>query len=210
MTQTGSAEHEIELRVPPSSKVLNQIAEEVRIAHIQSSEIQDAVDSMLRVAHGRQGDSNYPTLVGLAAPQLGISKRIIIVGVDADGAGGQPTLQAFINPVIIHKSDETEDGREGCFSTSRVCGIVARSKRVTLKALDRDGVEVIHELEGFPARVVQHEVDHLDGVRFPDRITDDNKLHWVEEAEFGQYRKHWQEWPIHCTRDKWQAIKTGS
>jgi peptide deformylase len=164
---------------------------------------------MFKVAYGRQGDAKYPTLVGLAAPQIGISQRIVIIGMDAVGAGEQPELKAFINPEVIETSEEKEDGREGCFSTDRVCGIVERAKKVKLKAYDRDGHQVIHTFEGFPARIVQHEVDHLDGIRFPDRIRDDAKLHWVKEEEFGEYRVHWLDWDVLCPREKWEDIKAG-
>jgi peptide deformylase len=164
---------------------------------------------MFRVAKGRQGDAKYPTLVGLAAPQIGISKRIVIIGVNAVGGGEQPDLRVYINPVITEVSAETEEGREGCYSTDRVCGVVERAKKITLIAYDRHGEKVIKIFEGFPARVAQHEVDHLNGIRFPDRITSDKKLHWVEEDEFGEYRTHWKEWSVLCPREKWLAIKAG-
>lgn len=200
----------IELRVPPSSEVLDLVATAVTVDEILSSEIQDLVDKLLRIAHGRQGDAQHPTLVGLAAPQIGVSKRIVIIGIDSRGDGQQPTLREFINPKIVaHSSDMLED-REGCYSTDRVCGIVSRSSNVTVKAYDRKGEPFELTLEGFPARIAQHEIDHLDGIRFPDRISDDSKLHWVEEHEFGDYRKHWQDWTKRCPRDKWLAIKHGN
>ncbi len=161
------------------------------------------------MAHGRQGDAKYPTLVGLAAPQIGISKRVVIIGMNAVGGGEQPELKEFINPEIIEISDELEEGREGCFSTSRVCGIVERAKKVKVQAYDRQGKLFEHEFEGFPARVAQHEIDHLNGIRFPDRIADDKKLHWVEEKEFGDYRENWHNWTVNCPREKWESIKLG-
>ena len=209
MTEKRYTQEAIDSQVPPSSEVLRQIAEPINPEEILSPEVQQLVDRMYRVAYGRQGDAKYPTLVGLAAPQIGISKRIVIIGINAVGGGEQPELREFINPKIIDFSTDTEDGREGCFSTSRVCGIVERAKKVRLKAFDRKGNEVIETFEGFPARVAQHEVDHLDGIRFPERITDDSKLHGVEEDEFGEYRLHWQEWQVMCPRGKWESIKAG-
>ena len=196
-------------QVPPSSGVLSQVAQPISPEQILSYEVQRLVDRMYRVAYGRQGDAKYPTLVGLAAPQIGISKRIVIIGINEVGGGEQPELREFINPEIIEFSTETEDGREGCFSTSKVCGIVERAKKVTLKAFDRQGNEITETFEGFPARVAQHEVDHLNGIRFPEIIADDSKLHWVEEDEFGEYRMHWQEWSVMCPREKWESIKAG-
>ena len=203
-------QHETDIRVPPSSEILNMVAEEIPIDSITSQQTQDVIDSMFQVAYGKQGDPNRRTMVGIAAPQVGISKRIIIIGVNAVGAGEQPELQAFINPELVEESEETVEDREGCFSTSNVCGVVSRSKEVTLKAFDRDGKVVTLKLEGFPARIAQHEVDHLNGVRFPDRITDDSKLHWVEEDEFGDYRRNWSNWTTLCPRSKWLAIKNGT
>jgi peptide deformylase len=203
------AEEEIEQQVPPNSEVLNLIADEIPVEEIVSAETQVLVDKLFRIAYGRQGDAKYPTLVGLAAPQIGISKRVVIIGMNAVGGGEQPELREFINPEIIETSDAQEKGREGCFSTSRVCGIVERAKKVKVRAYNRQGELFEHEFEGFPARVAQHEVDHLNGIRFPDRITDDKNLHWVEENEFGGYRENWRNWPVNCPREKWEAIKSG-
>jgi peptide deformylase len=202
-------EEAIEEQVPPDSEVLNLVAQEVPREQIASPEVQALIDKMYRVAYGRQGDAKFPTLVGLSAPQIGISKRVAIIGINAAGGGEQPELREFINPIIIGASDEKENGREGCFSTSRVCGIVERAKRVKIRAYDRSGRVIEYEFEGFPARVAQHEMDHLDGIRFPDRISDDSKLHWVDEEEFGEYRKKWQNWPVNCPRRKWESIKSG-
>lgn len=202
-------EEEIEQQVPPESEVLNLTAKEIPVKEILSEETQALVDKLLRVVHGRQGDAKYPTLVGLAAPQIGVSKRVVIIGINAVGGGEQPELKEFINPEIIESSDELEEGREGCFSTSRVCGIVERAKKVKVRAYDRRGEIFEHDFEGFPARVAQHEIDHLDGIRFPDRITDDKNLHWVEEKEFGNYRENWRSWSVNCSREKWESIKSG-
>lgn len=209
MSEKSYTQEAMDSQVPPSSEVLNKIAVLINPEEIHTSEVQKLIDRLYRVAYGRQGDAKYPTLVGLAAPQIGVSKRVVIIGINADGGGEQPELREFINPEIIDFSTETEDGREGCFSTSRVCGVVKRAKKVTLKTFDRNGNEVVETFEGFPARVAQHEVDHLNGIRFPDRISDNSKLHWVEEEEFGEYRIHWSEWSVLCPRDKWEAIKAG-
>lgn len=203
------AEEAIEQQVPPDSDVLNLVATEIPVDEIIEAETQALVDKLFRIAHGRQGDSKHPTLVGLAAPQIGVSKRLVIIGMNAVGSGEQPELKEFINPEITESSEETEEGREGCFSTGRVCGIVERAKKVRVRAYDRHGKSFEHEFEGFPARIAQHETDHLNGIRFPDRITDDKNLHWVEDDEFGDYRKNWRNWPKHCTRAKWQSIKSG-
>ena len=198
----------IEKQVPPSSKILNQVAEPVDVKDIKSPEIQKLISKLLIVAKGRQGDASFPTLVGLAAPQIGFSKRIVIIGTNSVGDGKQPQLEVFINPELTNFSEDTVDGREGCFSTSRVCGIVERFSQVTIEAYDKNGIKFKRILEGFPARIAQHEIDHLNGTRFPDRIKDDSMLHWVEEDQFGEYRKNWKSWATLCPRSKWLAIKS--
>ncbi len=175
--------------VPPGSDVLNQTAEPIMPSEIETPEVQAMIDDMLDIANGEQGNPKKPTMVGLAAPQVGLLKRIIIVGVDAEGMGEKPELRAYVNPDIVRSAPETMIGREGCYSTSRVCGIVERSSRVTIRAFDRLGNHLEETYEGWPARIFQHEIDHLKGIRFPDRITDDSRLHWVEEEEFGEYRR---------------------
>jgi hypothetical protein len=81
---------------------------------------------------------------------------------------------------------------------------------VTLEGLSRQGEPIVIELTGFVARIAQHETDHLDGVRFPDRIpvTEPRRLHWVEPSEFDKYRTDWENWPIICPRTRWEDLKT--
>ncbi|HTE57138.1 MAG TPA: peptide deformylase [Verrucomicrobiae bacterium] len=209
MTEKRYTQEALELRVPPHSEILNQVAKEVDPATITSPEIQADIGRLFLVAYGRQGDDRYPTLVGLAAPQIGILKRIVLIGMNPVSGGEQPELQAFINPVIIARSEEMVEGRESCYSSSRVSGIVERHKWITLQGYDQFGNQTTPTLEDFPARVGQHELHHLDGIRFPDLITDDNHLHWVEEDEFGDYRQFWKDWPTLCPRSRWEDIKAG-
>jgi len=193
--------------VSPSSGILNQVAEPIEINRISSQEIQQLVDSMLRIASSEQGDMKRRTMVGLAAPQLGICKRIIIVDTASTGMGETSNLCVYINPVITSKSKRLEQGREGCFSTGNVCGIVNRSSKVVVSAYNRQGVLISEAWTGFTARIFQHEIDHLDGVRFPDHITDASKLHWVESDRFGEYRTKWMEWQELCLAEQWDRIR---
>ncbi len=195
--------------IPPHSASLNDRSAEVLPEEIDSPKIQALIDQMFEIAAGEQGDPKHPTLVGLAAPQLGINKRIILVGVDALGNGRPPQLQVFINPVVMRSSKELEAGREGCFSADRVCGIVDRFQSVTVRAYDRLGAPIELSAQGFPARVFQHEIDHLNGLRFPDLIHDPARLHWVPKEQFGDYRQHWATWKELCPPERWQAIKNG-
>lgn len=100
--------------------------------------------------------------VGLAAPQVGVLERIFIAQVQGE-------VREFINPEILEKSEETEDGWEGCLSVPYIHALVPRARRVRITALDRKGHRFWLDLEGFDARVVQHELDHLDGLLILDR-----------------------------------------
>lgn len=195
--------------VKPNDPVLVQIAEEIKPNEIKSSETEEAIERMLNTAYGEQIDRNKPLLVGLAAPQMGISKRIILVDVAARGKGNVGDLRVYINPKIDWRSEERNEWYEGCFSTDRVCGIVSRPIRIIIQALSRDGQFIEEEHEGYTARIFQHEIDHLDGTEFVSHITDASNLHWVEEDEFPQYRdkEAWRNWPTKCPREKWEKIK---
>lgn len=174
--------------VPPNDKILRQSAQSIEIGLIKQSEIQGVIDKMFDIAYGEQSDRSKPILVGLAAPQIGISKRIILVDVAADGKGHVADLRAYINPEVTWKSSEEGEWYEGCYSTDCVCGIVSRPVSVKIKAFDREGNEVHEEYTGYAARIFQHEIDHLDGKVFVDRVSDDHNLHWVLPEEFPQYR----------------------
>ena len=137
----------------PSDPLLNQRSSEVLADEIQSQEIQSLIDGILAMAKGEQGDAKKKTMVGLAAPQIGVGKRVIIVGIDSTGMGDAPEFKVYINPVIVKRSRETEEGREGCYSTDKVCGIVERNVEVTVEALDRKGNKVLETHKGFPAKI---------------------------------------------------------
>lgn len=206
-----TATEELDL-IPPTDPSLNQPADSVNPDEIASPEVQDAIDRMLKLAAGK-GHSKRDSrqMVGLAAPQIGCHKRIITIDVSADGSLKEQNLQVFINPRVTKRSDETLPGREGCWSCGNICGNVERSQNVTLEALDCEGKHVRLELTGFTARIAQHETDHLDGIRFPDRIPKDQpeKLHWVKPEEFEAYRTQWQTWPHLCPRQTWLETKSG-
>jgi peptide deformylase len=195
-----------------SSQVLNRIAQEVSPKHLESHPIQAFIDGMLEIAAGKGHDTkDTRQVLGLAAPQVGVSKRVILIDITANGAMKKQNLIAVINPVIIHKSKETVPGREGCWSCDNICGNVERSKEVTLEGLDRYGDKLSLHLIDFVARIAQHETDHLDGIRFPDRIpaTEASKLHWVMPEQFEDYRTNWEHWPALCPRDRWERLKVG-
>lgn len=199
--------------VKPDDAVLKQIALPIPIPEINSPATQEIIHKMLEIAYGKQQNVSRPYLVGLAAPQIGISRRIIIVDLQqntVDRKTGQP--EVFINPEITWKSKEEWEWREGCFSAGpNVMGIVKRPVSVKICALTRLGEEVEIQFDNYPARICQHEIDHLDGIEFVERVLAQNpdNLHWVKEDEFMKYRENeaWRTWPKKCSRAKWEQIK---
>lgn len=113
--------------------------------------------------------------LGLAAPQVGVSQRILVYDV---GEG----LQVLINPKIVHMSGEQVEPPEGCLSIPGLRGIVARANEVKVKGFDERGRPVVKKVSELEARVIQHEVDHLDGILFIDRADPETLVWVIEEA----------------------------
>lgn len=127
-----------------------------------SSVIDDLLDTMRASPGG----------VGIAAPQVGVLKRIIAVDVSAHRRGGQEQnhgLLVLLNPEILARGGK-QLVREGCMSVPDYTANVQRAQWVLVDALDRDGKQVILEAIGFEAVAIQHEMDHLDGILFLDRV----------------------------------------
>jgi peptide deformylase len=126
---------------------------------------------------------------GLAAPQIGMPLRVVIFGVKSNprypGIDDVPDT-VLINPVLTPLSDEIEDGWEGCLSVPGMRGWVPRFLRLKYSGFDEQGQRFEREVEGFHARVVQHEVDHLDGVLYPMRIRDFTRFGFNEALFPGQ------------------------
>jgi len=131
-------------------------------------EIQDFIARMCDIMHAHNG-------VGLAAPQVGISLRIIVVDV---GEGPQ----ALLNPQI-HLSEGIQEGTEGCLSFPRLYGEVTRAERVVVRAMNDAGHKVTLTGEGLWARAMQHEIDHLDGIVFTERVHPQTLFWMLEEVD---------------------------
>ena len=186
--------------------VLGAACSELSAQELADPSMQHFLDAMLRFAKGEQSDQQKHVLVGLAAPQIGKSIRVILVDTKADGKGAVSELRVYINPAIIEVSDETNSWYEGCFSTGNVKGIVTRPSRIEIKALDRNGHEIRETHSGYVARIFQHEIDHLNGIRFPDRVSDQDLLHLVKAEEMFTYRNQegWRNWKITIPQKDWQ------
>jgi peptide deformylase len=123
--------------------------------------------------------------VGLAAPQIGVLQRVIVVEVlkDEENLELQHGFYQLVNPEIVKVSKEIEEGSEGCLSIPGYTGEVERYAAVEVKALDRNGKPIKVKAHDFLARVLQHEIDHLDGILYLDRLKSPEKLHKLPERE---------------------------
>ena len=132
---------------------LTQTAEPVRIF---TPELARLAENMLETMHAYDG-------VGLAAPQVGIGKRLFVLH-EPDGRG-----MCLVNPTVTEHAGE-EEGEEGCLSMPTIYAMVTRPAHVRVQAQDIEGNALDFEADGFLARVIQHEYDHLEGVLFPERL----------------------------------------
>ena len=142
-------------------------------SEIKSASLQKLIDDMIDTMHEYHG-------VGLAAPQVHEGLRLFVALLDED-PDSKSEATVVINPEIAANGSATEEGWEGCLSIPDIRGMVPRSTDITVRALDRQGRAIELTLKNFPARVAQHETDHLDGVLFFDRMKTFQSLTFLEE-----------------------------
>lgn len=145
---------------------LLQRAAEVR--SFGTPELAALLEDMFDTMHAAGG-------VGLAAPQIGESLRVVVFGFERNERYPQaPAVPRtiLINPVLTPMGSDEEEGWEGCLSVPGMRGLVPRFRRLRYRGSDPQGAPIDRTVEGFHARVVQHEVDHLDGILYPQRIRD--------------------------------------
>jgi peptide deformylase len=165
--------------------VLRTKAHPVDPKSITSPGIQRLIDDMFDTMREYSG-------VGLAAPQVHEGVRLFVVGLRPGPVGseigedGDMPLMALVNPEITLVGKPTEAGWEGCLSIPDIRGRVPRAPEVKVKAFDRTGKAISFTAKGFPARVIQHEHDHLDGILFLDRMGTLATLTHLEE-----YERYW-------------------
>jgi len=138
------------------NKILREKAERLSVSEINEVATQKLLVDMAKTMLEKDG-------VGLAAPQVGISKRIITVAY-------RDKVLVLINPVLAKKSWLKEIGEEGCLSVPGVYGLVKRHRKLTINAYNEKGDKITFEAKGLLARIIQHEIDHLDGVLFIDKL----------------------------------------
>ncbi len=141
------------------------------------------VDDALRALAGDMAETMYANDgIGLAANQVGVTRRIVVVDASDEYAGSKrngkrtrpedPHYEVMLDPELLEASDEDDEYSEGCLSIPGVEGEVFRSVRVRARWRDLEGTVHEEELEGLRARVFQHEIDHIDGILFVDRMAD--------------------------------------
>ncbi|MBS3998608.1 MAG: peptide deformylase [Hydrogenophaga sp.] len=140
-------------------------------------ELHTLVADLLDTMHAANG-------AGLAAPQIGVDLQVVIFGSDAPNPRypDAPVVPStvLVNPVITPLGDEEEEGWEGCLSVPGLRGVVPRWKRIRYQGFDERGNAIDREAEGFHARVVQHECDHLWGTLYPMRVRDFSRFGFTE------------------------------
>jgi peptide deformylase len=169
------------------------ILEIARMGHPILRGVAQAVDDPTADWVRRLADDMIETMAaadgtGLAAPQVAEPWRIVVFRVDAGRLTGLPgdvpqNLTILVNPVVELVGDERAFGWEGCLSVPRLRGVVPRHLSIRYRATGLDGSTIGRTVTGFHARVVQHECDHLDGILYPQRMTDLRLLVFLEEFE---------------------------
>ena len=154
--------------------VLRQKARPIEKHELKNAALQQFIDDMIETMREYSG-------VGLAAPQVHESVRLFVAGVE--GSGDDLKILPFVNPVITPVGTETVEDWEGCLSIPDLRGRVPRAREVVIRALDRRGKPFEMPLKNFPARVVQHETDHLDGVLFLERMQAFDSLSFLDEFQ---------------------------
>jgi peptide deformylase len=150
-------------------------------AVVGSSELYDLVADMDDTMRDQSG-------AGLAAPQIGVSLRVVIFEMKDNPRYPHVApvpYTVLVNPVLTMLGEEQEEGWEGCLSVPGLRGLVPRYRRLRYQGFTADGTPLDRTVEGFHARVVQHEVDHLDGILYPQRIRDLSRFGF-EDALAGQ------------------------
>ena len=161
--------------------ILRQISKQVDLKELadQQGELQGFIDDMIDTMREEDG-------VGLAAPQVNRSLQIVVLEYENNERYPDESsipLTVLVNPVLSDYGEEKALGWESCLSLIDFRGLVPRSTSVTLKAYDRDGDRIEKRATGFEAVVLQHEIDHLNGKVFLDRMEDLTKLAYQEEFE---------------------------
>jgi peptide deformylase len=175
---------------------LRQICATITKDQLRTREQQQEIEALLDFVYGvvnkdtasTKRDRSRPTTVGLSASQVGIMKQISVVDLSV-GRKGYTDVHVLVNPKIVAHSKAVTEKAEGCVNFSSTWGIPRRWRSVEVSAWDRSGNELLLKLTGWPAILLQHEIDHLNGYLFIDRLPDPTKAHLVKPEDYEAYRK---------------------
>jgi peptide deformylase len=157
--------------------------EQLKILRSRSRKVQKVTPKLAAFAEQMLETMRNANGVGLAAPQVGVLQRLFVVELPEDKENDLPReTYILFNPEIVKNSGE-QIGYEGCLSIPGFVGEVARPETVTVKGLDERGQPVRYKAEGYLARAFQHEIDHLDGVLYTDKLTDPATFRPVEAGQ---------------------------
>jgi len=190
-----------------SDRKLRKVCREVSLRELRTKKLQDLIEQMLDFTYGRNNKGvkrkrNKPMTVGLSANQVGILKRISIVDF-AIGRMDFSDIRVLINPRIVWHSKASNINREGCVNLPELGGIVSRYKEVKVETLDRSGNKFLIHAKGWLSILLQHEIDHLNGFLFIDRLPDPQKAHCVRNDDLSKYRKNFRNWKKFTDVSKW-------
>lgn len=173
-------------RLRMKSRKVNQITDD---AHT-------IIADMLKASLDWEDKHPFELSAAIAAPQLGVNQRIILVRDDLDDKKNN-SFTALINPEVIKTEGKIQRDYEGCLSVPEIYGLVPRPKKVKIKALLEDGHEVRIKAEGYLARCLMHEIDHLNGILFIDHIKDDREAFYkldengdLQPVDYDKYIKN--------------------
>ncbi len=161
--------------------VLRAKARPLDRGEIRAASLQTLIDDLIETMHEYHG-------VGLAAPQVHEGVRVFVAALDTNDDEEEEAADpiVLINPEITPVRNEMVEGWEGCLSVPDIRGRVPRAREIKVRAYDRTGERIEIQAHDFPARVIQHETDHLDGVLFVDRMESFKSLTFLEE-----YSRYW-------------------
>lgn len=156
--------------------ILQKKCNEIDIKNI-NREILDIIEDL-------KATLEFGTGLGIAAPQIGVNKRIIVVGAKKENIkyndAEEIPITAMINPIWKKISDDTDIQYEGCMSVPVIRGKVERYKNIELTYFNENGEKIVRQVNGFFARLVQHECDHLDGIVFLEKVKEHNGFATVD------------------------------
>lgn len=184
---------------------LRQTCATLTKAQLRDRQQQLEIDALLDFVYGMvnkdlpgvRRNPGLPTTVGFAGNQAGIMKQICAVDLSI-GRQGYSDMYVLVNPKVVWSSKSVVEKPEGCVNFPEVWGLTHRSRSVKVEALDRSGNEIELKLTGWPAVLLQHEIDHLNGRLFIDRLPDPSKAHLVSKGDYESYKKakpaHWSKY----------------